>query len=110
MEEKQFNELIESVKQAGKIMRYEMEASRVFVVLPESVKEIRENLNMNQIQFAFAMKVSVKTLRNWEQGIRKPQGAAAALLMAIRNDPKNVLAALRVEPADHFKAKKIKSM
>jgi hypothetical protein len=35
-----------------------------------------------------------KTLRNWEQGIRRPGGAAAALLTAIRNDPKNVIAAL----------------
>jgi len=32
--------------------------------------------------------------RNWEQGVRVPGGAAAALLTAIRNDPENVILAL----------------
>ena len=36
----------------------------------------------------------VGTLRNWEQGRREPTGPAKALLVAIRNDPKNVLKAL----------------
>ena len=94
MEEELFNEFIESLKQAGQIRRGEIEPSRVFVVLPSGVKEIRKKLNMSQIQFASVIHVSVKTLRNWEQGIRKPHGAAAALLMAINNDPENVLAAL----------------
>ena len=94
MEEELFNDLLLSLKQMGQIQRGEIEASRVFVHLPDTVKEIRQKLNMSQIQFAFVMHISVKTLRNWEQGIRKPQGAAIALLMAINNDPENVLAAL----------------
>ena len=36
----------------------------------------------------------MKTLRNWEQGARVPDGAAAALLTAIKNDPENVISAL----------------
>jgi DNA-binding transcriptional regulator YiaG len=52
-----------------------------------------------QNQFAALVHVSVKTLRNWEQGIRRPGGAAAALLTAIRNDPKNVIAVLNADRA-----------
>ena len=46
----------------------------------------------------------VKTLRNWEQGIRHPGGAAAALLTAIQNDPNNVIAALNADQAHHSQA------
>lgn len=35
-----------------------------------------------------------KTLRNWEQGVRAPGGPAAALLTAIRHDPRHVISAL----------------
>lgn len=39
----------------------------------------------------------VSAIKNREQGIRRPGGAAAALLTAIRNDPKNVIAALNAD-------------
>ena len=94
MEEKLFNDLIVSVKEAGAILRGDRQPSRTFKVDAASVREIRESLGLSQQQFASLVHVSVKTLRNWEQGVRAPDGAAAALLTAIRNDPKNVLAAL----------------
>jgi len=94
MEEKLFNDLIVSVKEAGAILRGDRQPSRTFRVDAASVREIRESLELSQQQFASLVHVSVKTLRNWEQGVRAPDGAAAALLTAIRNDPKNVLAAL----------------
>ena len=97
MEEKIFKDLIKSVIEAGEILRGQKEPSRVFRVDAASVREIREGLALSQKQFASVVHVSVKTLRNWEQGIRTPDGAAAALLTAIGNDPKNVLAALNVE-------------
>ena len=97
MEEQLFNELIQSVIEAGEIRRGDRNPSRVFTVDAASVREIRESLALSQRQFASIVHVSIKTLRNWEQGIRTPDGAAAALLTAIRNDPKNVLAALNAE-------------
>ncbi len=97
MENKLFNELIESVSEAGAILRHERKPSRVFTVNAASVREIRESLQLSQRQFASLVHVSVKTLRNWEQGLRTPDGAAAALLTAIRNDPKQVLAALNAK-------------
>ena len=97
MEEKLFEELLESVKEAGQIVKGQRRPSRTFVVDAIDVRDIRESLNLNQYQFAALVHVSVKTLRNWEQGIRRPGAAAAALLTAIRNDPKNVIAALNTK-------------
>jgi len=94
MDQELFDELLGSVKEAGQIVKGKRRPSRTFVVEALDVRNIRENLNLSQYQFAALVHVSVKTLRNWEQGIRRPGGAAAALLTAIRNDPKNVIAAL----------------
>jgi putative transcriptional regulator len=94
MEDNFFNDLLSSVSEAGEILNGERKPSRTFTVDASSVREIREGLALSQRQFASIVHVSVKTLRNWEQGVRTPDGAAAALLTAIRNDPKNVLAAL----------------
>lgn len=96
MDSQLFNDLIESVTEAGAILRGERKPSRVFTVDAATVQDIREGLGLSQSQFASIIHVSTKTLRNWEQGIRKPGGAAAALLTAIRNDPEHVLIALNV--------------
>ena len=80
-----------------KFLASKRKPSRVFTVDAATVREIRESLSLSQRQFASIVHVSIKTLRNWEQGIRTPDGAAAALLTAIRNDPKHVLAALNSE-------------
>ena len=99
MDQELFDELLESVKEAGQIVKGKRRPSRTFVVEALDVRNIRENLNLSQYQFAALVHVSVKTLRNWEQGIRRPGGAAAALVTAIRNDPKNVIAALNANQA-----------
>lgn len=96
MDQDLFDELLESVNEAGQIVKGKCKPSRTFVLEALDVRSIRENLNLSQYQFAALVHVSVKTLRNWEQGIRRPGGAAAALLTAISNDPKNVIAALNV--------------
>ena len=97
MEKELFDDLMESVTEAGAILRGTQKPSRVFTINAATVKDIRKDLSLSQSQFASVVHVSIKTLRNWEQGIRTPDGAAAALLTAIRNDPKHVLAALNAE-------------
>ena len=89
-----FGELLTSVKEAGQIRRGERTPSRAFKIKAMDVQRIRRNLDLSQTQFAALVHVSVKTLRNWEQGARVPDGAAAALLTAIKNDPENVISAL----------------
>lgn len=94
MKQPLFDELLASVGEAGQIMRGQRLPSRTFKVSALNVRELRQSLNLSQAQLATLMHVSVKTLQNWEQGVRVPGGAAAALLTAIRNDPENVILAL----------------
>jgi putative transcriptional regulator len=94
MDDKLFAELIESASQAAEIVRGEREPSRTFEVTSDIVREIRKSTALSQERFARIFHISVGTLRNWEQGRRRPDGPAAALLIAIKNDPQNVIAAL----------------
>jgi len=76
------------------VVRGERAPSRVFEMQPENVKDLRSQLGLSQPKFAALLHIDVGTLRNWEQGIRKPTGPAQALLAAIRKDPVHVLKAL----------------
>jgi putative transcriptional regulator len=89
-----FEELIESVKQAGRIRRGEMEPARTFEVKAADVKAIRTKLNKSQSEFALMIGVSVSTLQNWEQGRRQPDGPARALLKVASENPSAVAEAL----------------
>lgn len=89
-----FEELIESVKQAGAIGRGKKRASRRFVFKPADIRNIRERLGLSQAQFALLIGISVSTLQNWEQGRREPEGPARALLQVADRNPEALLAAL----------------
>ncbi len=60
------------------------------------VKAIRESLKLTQQQFAAMMGISMRTLQNWEQGRRAPEGPARVLLMVAARNPQAVLDAVRV--------------
>ena len=51
---------------------------------------------MTESEFASLMRVSVKTLQNWEQHRRNPTGPAAALLKIMSAAPEVVLKSLHV--------------
>jgi putative transcriptional regulator len=89
-----FDNLIKSVKQAGKIHRGEMKASRIFKFKPADIRNIRQRLHKSQSEFAMMIGVSVSTLQNWEQGRRKPEGPARALLKIASENPKVVVKSL----------------
>ena len=63
------------------------------------VKGIRSKLGMSQGIFAARFGVSTATLRNWEQGRRKPEGPARVLLTIIDREPEAVRRALGGETA-----------
>jgi putative transcriptional regulator len=94
MKKQLFEELVASVKEAGKIHRAEAQPSRRFVFEPEDVRCIREKLDKSQSEFARMIGVSVATLQNWEQGRRQPVGPARALLMVASKAPAVVAKAL----------------
>ncbi len=87
MNEKDFDLLLESVKEGGAILRNEKEAKRKFIFSPPNIKAIRKNAKATQQEFANMIGVSVGTLRNWEQGRRIPDGPALALLKVASVDP-----------------------
>lgn len=94
MKKKDFDNLVASVRQAGQIRRGELEPSRATQFRPVDVKMIRRRLGQSQAQFARMIGVSVATLQNWEQGRRRPEGPARALLTVAAKNPKAVAAAL----------------
>jgi putative transcriptional regulator len=89
-----FNELVESIKEAGKIHRGELKPSREFTFEPADVRAIRAKLHKSQSEFAQMIGVSVATLQNWEQGRRQPEGPARALLLVASKAPTVVAKAL----------------
>ena len=94
MKQEAFEELIESVREAGRILRGEAKPSREFTFTPQDVQAIRKKLKKSQDEFALMIGVSVSTLRNWEQGRRQPHGPARALLKIAAENPKALEKAL----------------
>lgn len=89
MNKKNFDLLLESMREGGEILRGERKPSRQFVVEnKEDVQQVRQTFNLSQDTFAKFMGVSVGTLRNWEQGRRHPSGAARVLLRIAIRQPK----------------------
>lgn len=73
------------------------ERNRLRDILPKlaiDVRAVRKKTGLSQAEFARRFGFSVGTLRNWEQGIRTPQGPARALLLVIDAEPEAVLRAL----------------
>jgi len=67
----------------------------VKVPSPLDVKAIRKRMGMSQSEFAHRFGFSPSTLRNWEQGIRRPETTARVLLTIIDHAPDVVEEALR---------------
>ena len=94
MDDSDFKKLSESIKQAGEIKQGKRKASRTFVHADPDPQAIRKRLGLSQSRFAAIIGVSVRTLQNWEQGRRHPEGPAKALLRVVDKDPKAVFHAL----------------
>jgi len=60
-----------------------------------NVKAIRETTGMSQQKFCATFGISVGTLRNWEQGLRSPRGAARVLLQVVKHNPAAIIEAIQ---------------
>ena len=94
MKKEDFSKLMKSVKEAGEIKSGRKKPSRVYRIDPPSIKAVRKKLDLSQSEFALMIGVSTSTLQNWEQGRRKPDGPAKALLKVASKNPKAVMDAL----------------
>lgn len=61
-----FEELVESIREGGAILRGEKKASRTFTFDESNVTGLRERYGLSQPKFAALLGISVKTLRNWD--------------------------------------------
>jgi putative transcriptional regulator len=97
MKKDHFEKLIASIKEAGEIKSGYRKPTRVYEIKPPDIKTVREKLNVSQTEFALMIGVSIRTLQNWEQGRRKPEGPAKALLRIASRNPTAVLEALHAQ-------------
>ena len=65
---------------------HEMKAGKGKVVYSEVINA-RTRSGLSQSQFAALMGVSIRTLQDWEQGRRKPSGAAQTLIRVATGHP-----------------------
>jgi putative transcriptional regulator len=90
MKDEMFDELIESIREGGAILRGEKEPSRSFTMDAVDVQEIRKGYKLSQGKFASMLGISPGTLRNWEQGRRSPDGPARVLLQVAAKHPEAI--------------------
>lgn len=62
--------------------------ARKYTIESFPVVRAREKSGLSQAEFALLLGVSVRTLQDWEQGRRKPSGAAHSLLLIAEKKPK----------------------
>jgi putative transcriptional regulator len=65
------------------------EVGRVVAFPP--VAETRARVGLSQADFARLLRVSVRTLQDWEQGRRVPSGPARTLLAIAHKNPRAIL-------------------
>ena len=91
---KLFDELMNGVEsmqdeREGKITlrTHEVDDLPPLQVDADLIRETREQLHVSRAVFARRIRVSIRTLENWEQGRAKPNAQAAALIMMVRQFP-----------------------
>jgi len=95
MKDDLYEELIASVREGGAILRGVKEPSRSWTVEEPDVVAIRGHYDLSQAKFAALLGISVRTLQNWEQGRRQPQGPARVLLQVAAEHPDALLDLVR---------------
>ena len=51
------------------------------------IRDTRERMHVSRAVFARCLRVSTRTVENWEQGRAKPNAQAAALILMVRKFP-----------------------
>jgi putative transcriptional regulator len=80
-------EILEGIKEIKRFKEGEIELNARTLNEPSPAKTIRKKLKLSQSSFASLMGVSSRTIQDWEQGRRKPQGPAKSLLRIAEQHP-----------------------
>jgi len=88
VKKKDFDGLMRGLREARAYARGKPAAgTKVHVRQRVDVAAVRARTGLSQDAFARRIGVSIGTLRNWEQGRRKPDGPAMILLSMLEHDP-----------------------
>jgi putative transcriptional regulator len=83
--------LVRSFDTLARYERGEVKLKSTTVVPPAvDVRRVRGELGISQKDFAERFGFSLASVRNWEQGLRSPEGPARLLLALIQRNPKLV--------------------
>ena len=80
-------EILEGIREIQQHNRGQVKLRSTELTPPSSPQVIRLKLKLSQSAFAGLLGVSVRTLQDWEQGRREPQGPALALLRIAEQHP-----------------------
>ena len=80
-------EILEGLNEIKQFKRGTVDLKTTELSEPSEPKIIRSKLKLSQSAFAGLLGVSMRTLQDWEQGRRKPQGPAIALLRIAEQHP-----------------------
>jgi putative transcriptional regulator len=88
--------ILQGAKEALAFARGEADEKKYRVHVPAeiNVRTIRRRLRLTQDEFSRRFGIPHGTLRDWEQGRRRPEGPARAFLLVIQHEPKAVERAL----------------
>jgi putative transcriptional regulator len=88
MKDEDFRGIMQGLREAGAHARGERVPGLVVHVPPAGdAAAIRKRTGLSQGAFAKAIGVSPGTLKNWEQGRRRPEGPARVLLALLARNP-----------------------
>ena len=84
--------LVESMREAAAFLNGDESAGRILFPKPPviDVAAVRAKTGLSQNEFARKFMLAPGTLRNWEQGLRQPEGATRLLLALIDKAPEVV--------------------
>jgi putative transcriptional regulator len=88
MNDDDFKLLLESVTEAGAIIRGEQEASRTRSYTLPDVRKIRDQAKLTSAEFARFMGVSEGQINAWELNRTRPRGSSRRLLEVVQENPK----------------------
>ena len=80
-------EILKGLNEIQEYKRGNIEIKTIRLSKPPGPKAIRSTLALTQSAFAGMLGVSLRTLQDWEQGRRDPQGPAVALLRIAEQHP-----------------------
>jgi putative transcriptional regulator len=80
-------EILEGIKEIKRFKKGELKLVARTLNEPSPAKTIRKRLKISQSAFASLMGVSPRTIQDWEQGRRTPQGPAKSLLRIAEQHP-----------------------